>query len=103
MIQSSSRSRLTAEQLAVVDTNVAKAEILKIVAYAGTGKTTVLLEYARARPSKKYLYLAFNTSVRDEAKRELSRFVCDQRRETTSGRDGGGGGGRGEGGHRGRG
>ena len=84
MIQSSSRSRLTAEQLAVVDTNVAKAEILKIVAYAGTGKTTVLLEYARARPSKKYLYLAFNTSVRDEAKRELSSFVRDQRRETTS-------------------
>lgn len=43
-------------------------EIKKIKAFAGTGKTTTLDSYARARPTKKALYIAFNKSVADEAR-----------------------------------
>ena len=40
---------------------------LKINAVAGSGKTATLIEYARARPGRKILYLAFNKSVKMEA------------------------------------
>jgi F-box protein 18 (helicase) len=56
--------QLTAEQLAVIDTN----EDLVINAVAGSGKTTTLIEYARSRPANsKILYLAFNKTVKTEA------------------------------------
>ena len=41
---------------------------IKINAVAGSGKTTTVIEYAKARPkSSKILYLAFNKSVKLEA------------------------------------
>lgn len=41
---------------------------IKINAVAGSGKTTTVIEYAKARPTKsKILYLAFNKSVKLEA------------------------------------
>ena len=43
-------------------------QIKKIKAFAGTGKTTTLDSYARSRPTKKALYIAFNKSVADEAR-----------------------------------
>ena len=46
---------------------------MKINAVAGSGKTSVLVEYAkRVKPGSRTLYLAFNRSVRLEAQR---RFV----------------------------
>ncbi len=46
---------------------------IKINAVAGSGKTTTLIEYAKARPSNsKILYLAFNKSVKLEAARKFS-------------------------------
>lgn len=46
---------------------------IKINAVAGSGKTTTIIEYARTRPkSSKILYLAFNKSVKDEAKKKFS-------------------------------
>ncbi|MCP9916242.1 UvrD-helicase domain-containing protein [Cyanobium sp. ATX 6F1] len=50
---------LTDEQQAVVDAN----GDLRVLAFAGTGKTTVLQAYALARPAKRMLYLAFNRSI----------------------------------------
>ncbi len=45
---------------------------IKINAVAGSGKTTTVIEYAKARPKKsKILYLAFNKSVKLEA---IKRF-----------------------------
>ncbi|MEQ8925010.1 MAG: UvrD-helicase domain-containing protein, partial [Fulvivirga sp.] len=46
---------------------------IKINAVAGSGKTTTVIEYARARPnSSKILYLAFNKSVKLEATKKFA-------------------------------
>jgi hypothetical protein len=55
----------TSEQDAVF----ASAGNIKINAVAGSGKTTVLLEYARRQKRARILYLAFNRSVRMEAQK----------------------------------
>lgn len=45
---------------------------LKINAVAGSGKTTTIIEYAKTRPPKsKILYLAFNKSVKLDAKKKF--------------------------------
>lgn len=45
---------------------------IKINAVAGSGKTTTVIEYAKARPkTNKILYLAFNKSVKLEAKKKF--------------------------------
>lgn len=58
----------TSEQLAVIESSEPD---IKVNAFAGTGKTTTLVGYAKARPDDRILYLAFNKPVADEAK---SRF-----------------------------
>jgi F-box protein 18 (helicase) len=59
----------TAEQSAIIQST----GDLKINAVAGSGKTTTIIEYARARPGGcKILYLAFNKSVKLEA---INRFA----------------------------
>ena len=60
---------LTDEQLAVVRCRLSPKDVVKVAAFAGSGKTTTLVELARAHPSKRFLYLAFNVSVRDQAQR----------------------------------
>jgi len=55
---------LTAEQIEIINS---KGNI-KINAVAGSGKTTTIIEYAKAQPPEsKILYLAFNKSVKTEA------------------------------------
>eukprot|EP00494_Astrolonche_serrata_P031822 UN32091 len=46
-------------------------EIIRINAFAGTGKTTCLLAYARARPWLKFLYVSFNASISAEASKSF--------------------------------
>ncbi len=59
---------LTAEQEAIIRSTGP----IKINAVAGSGKTTTIIEYAKARPkSSRILYLAFNKSVRLEAIRKF--------------------------------
>ena len=59
----------TQEQEAII---AAKGD-LKINAVAGSGKTTTLLEYARIQPATaRILYLAFNKTVKEEAKRKFA-------------------------------
>ena len=43
-------------------------------AVAGGWKSTVLRQYARARPSLGFLFLSFNASVRIEKEEEFSRL-----------------------------
>ena len=65
---------LTAEQRDIVDFPLRHGEILKVVAFAGTGKTTVLEQFARARPSLRLLYVAFNKFPHDF--KYAPRVVC---------------------------
>jgi superfamily I DNA/RNA helicase len=55
---------LTHEQIDIINSS----GNIKINAVAGSGKTTTIIEYARARPTdSKILYLAFNKSVKIDA------------------------------------
>ena len=59
---------LTSEQTAIINSS----GNIKINAIAGSGKTTTIIEYAASRPKKsKILYLAFNKSVKIEAKKKF--------------------------------
>lgn len=42
--------------------------VILIKAFAGSGKTTTLIEFSKRRPKNKFLYLAFNNSVVESAK-----------------------------------
>ncbi|CAD6887304.1 unnamed protein product [Tilletia controversa] len=70
-----SANKLTSEQRAFVDTDVFPGEVIKIQAYAGTGKTTSLIEYAKARPHRLMLYLAFNKAAQEDASKKFPRNV----------------------------
>lgn len=59
---------LTKEQIAIVDST----GNIKINAVAGSGKTTTLIEYAKARPEARILYLAFNKAVKLEAEKKFA-------------------------------
>lgn len=60
---------LTKEQHAIINSS----GNIKINAVAGSGKTTTIIEYAKARPNNsKILYLAFNKSVKTEAIKKFS-------------------------------
>lgn len=60
---------LTSEQRAIINST----GDIKINAVAGSGKTTTIIEYAKARPAtSKILYLAFNKSVKLEAQKKFA-------------------------------
>lgn len=52
-----------------------EAQTLVVNAFAGTGKTSTLVEYARRRPNQRLIYIAFNKSVKEEAKTKFPRNV----------------------------
>ncbi len=58
---------ITKEQKQIIGCDLLPGEVLKVIAFAGTGKTTTLVEYTRVRPYMKFLYIAFNKSVQMEA------------------------------------
>jgi F-box protein 18 (helicase) len=60
--------KLTEQQQIIANASLRDGEMLKCVAYAGTGKTSTFVEFARANPEQSMLYLAFNKSVEVEAK-----------------------------------
>jgi superfamily I DNA/RNA helicase len=59
----------TEEQKAILS---AEYPFLLVSAFAGTGKTTVLVEYARKRPNSRFLYLVFNEKMAKEAKNKFT-------------------------------
>ncbi|XP_052213566.1 F-box DNA helicase 1-like isoform X20 [Dreissena polymorpha] len=65
---SSDSVRLTHEQMRIVKYMARPEEVIKIVAFAGTGKTTTLVRYTQLRPGKKFLLVVYNKSVCDYAK-----------------------------------
>jgi len=58
--------KLTNEQQNILNITKNGEQILKIVAFAGTGKTTLLYEIAKQNRGRK-LYLAFNKAIANEA------------------------------------
>ncbi len=58
---------LTNEQIAIINST----GNIKINAVAGSGKTTTLIAYAKARKDFRILYIAFNKSVKTEAQRKF--------------------------------
>lgn len=67
--------KLTEEQKEIIRYDLGKNGILKIIAFAGTGKTTTLVEYAKVRPDTRFLYISFNKSVQMEASSKFSKNV----------------------------
>lgn len=60
--------KLTSEQVEILN----ETGNLKINAVAGSGKTTTIIEFAKTRPQEsKILYLAFNKSVKLDAKKKF--------------------------------
>lgn len=55
--------RLTHEQIRIVNHALKPGDVVKIVAFAGTGKTTTLVEFAKMWPSKRFLNAVYNKSV----------------------------------------
>jgi len=74
---SKKRKKLTKEQKEIVRTILKKNDVLKIFAFAGTGKTTTLASYALNRPDQRFLYIAFNKSMQLDAQRKFpSNVFC---------------------------
>lgn len=69
----------TPEQDAVVQ---AEGRIIVVEAGAGTGKTSTAVQYALEHPNESILYLAYNTSVKNEA---AARFPKNVKPMTTHG------------------
>ncbi|XP_059182221.1 F-box DNA helicase 1 isoform X2 [Centropristis striata] len=68
---------LTREQQQILSHDIQPDHVVKIVAFAGTGKTTTLVKYAEQRPHLRFLYVAFNKSVASEARRRFpSNVAC---------------------------
>lgn len=67
--------QLTHEQDRFVRRDVRPGELIKVQAFAGTGKTRSLLAYAERRPHKRFLYIAFNKAAAEEARRRFPEHV----------------------------
>lgn len=62
----------TAEQARVITT---KARRIRVNAYAGTGKTTTARGYTMARPNERFLLMAFNKAIADDARTKFPEWV----------------------------
>ncbi|XP_015775793.1 PREDICTED: F-box DNA helicase 1-like [Acropora digitifera] len=59
--------KLTHEQVRILKHDVNNGEVAKIVAFAGTGKTTTLVQYTKMRPRTKFLNVVYNKSTQLQA------------------------------------
>ena len=60
----------TAEQQAILNGFNTVEGNIKVLALAGTGKTSTLLELVQQNPSQTFLYIAFNRDVKEEVERK---------------------------------
>lgn len=67
--------QLTQEQARFVQRDVRPGELIKVQAFAGTGKTRSLLAYAERRPNRRFLYIAFNKAAAEDARRRFPEHV----------------------------
>ena len=69
--------RLTHEQFRIISSDIQPGEVIKINAFAGTGKTTTLIHYTQARPSLKFLYIAYNKAIKLDAEKRYAEQMDD--------------------------
>jgi hypothetical protein len=62
----------TEEQQAIIECDT---RLLRVNAFAGTGKTSTLVEYAKARPNDRILYIAFNKAIQTDAQGRFPQYV----------------------------
>ncbi|XP_071160751.1 F-box DNA helicase 1-like [Mytilus edulis] len=63
--------QMTHEQTRIVNYDVQPGDIIKIVAFAGTGKTSTLVTYTKMRPNMRFLMVVYNKSVSEYAKTQF--------------------------------
>eukprot|EP01083_Nonionella_stella_P034894 95397_1 len=73
--------RMTAEQNKVVNCPVEKGDVIKVLAFAGSGKTTTALHfianYLAKSPRSRVLYLTFSRALREDTAARLSAMGLD--------------------------
>uniref|UniRef100_A0A673YSI8 F-box DNA helicase 1 n=1 Tax=Salmo trutta TaxID=8032 RepID=A0A673YSI8_SALTR len=69
LITNQTQVQVTHEQQQILNHDIHRDHVVKIMAFAGTGKTTTLIRYAQQRPHQHFLYMAFNKSVATQAQR----------------------------------
>ncbi|NWT06676.1 FBH1 helicase, partial [Mionectes macconnelli] len=67
--------KLTHEQQRILNHRIEPGQIVKIMAFAGTGKTSTLAKYAAKFPELNFLYVTFNRAVAEKGKRIFPRNV----------------------------
>ncbi|XP_063077950.1 F-box DNA helicase 1-like [Engraulis encrasicolus] len=72
-LESNRENQMTQEQQHILNHTPGTDHVIKIMAFAGTGKTTTLVYYARKRPELQFLYVVFNK----EAQRHATRIFPD--------------------------
>ncbi|XP_074022853.1 F-box DNA helicase 1 [Numenius arquata] len=60
--------KLTHEQQRILNHKIEHGQIVKIMAFAGTGKTSTLVQYAEKFPDLNFLYVTFNKAVAERGK-----------------------------------
>lgn len=58
---------LTNEQQQIINHDIQEGQVVKIMAFAGTGKTSTLIKYAERRSHLRFLYATFNKSIANHA------------------------------------
>uniref|UniRef100_A0A452IQQ3 F-box DNA helicase 1 n=1 Tax=Gopherus agassizii TaxID=38772 RepID=A0A452IQQ3_9SAUR len=60
--------KLTHEQQRILNHTILPGQVVKIMAFAGTGKTSTLVKYAEKFPHLSFLYVAFNKAIVENGK-----------------------------------
>ncbi|NXO02419.1 FBH1 helicase, partial [Rhinopomastus cyanomelas] len=66
---------LTPEQQRILNHRIERGQVVKIMAFAGTGKTSTLVKYAEKFADLRFLYVTFNKAVAERGKRVFPRNV----------------------------
>ncbi|KAM6283519.1 F-box DNA helicase 1 [Spheniscus humboldti] len=72
---SSPEIKLTHEQQRILNHEIKHGQIVKIMAFAGTGKTSTLVKYAEKFPDLNFLYVTFNKAVAERGRSVFPRNV----------------------------
>nr|XP_012596698.1 F-box DNA helicase 1 isoform X1 [Microcebus murinus]XP_012596699.1 F-box DNA helicase 1 isoform X2 [Microcebus murinus] len=69
--------QLTHEQQLILNHKMEPLQVVKIMAFAGTGKTSTLVKYAEKWSQSRFLYVTFNKSIAKQAERAFpSNVTC---------------------------
>ncbi|KAI4888154.1 hypothetical protein NFI96_029761, partial [Prochilodus magdalenae] len=67
--------QMTQEQQCAINHNMQPNHVVKVVAFAGTGKTSMLVRFSQQRPALRLLYVTFNKPIVNAAKRQFPKNV----------------------------